>query len=70
MLKNRDDSKQRKIDGLLKLIQQKSNEIETLKADICNLQSEKASNQQPRPSLIEQINSSSDVNEKKLSKIK
>ena len=64
MLKNRDDSKQRKIDGLLKLIQQKSNEIETLKADICNLQLEKPSNQQPRSSLIEQINSSSEVSEK------
>ncbi len=36
LLKQRDECKQRKIDGLLKLIQQKNNEIESLKIEIFN----------------------------------
>ncbi len=37
--KNKEDSKQRKIEGLLKLIQQKDNEIGLLKNDIIELKS-------------------------------
>jgi hypothetical protein len=59
-LRNKDEAKQRKIDGLLKLIQNKNNEIESLKLDI---QQQQQVNTTPRvkQSLVEQLNNSSDV---------
>ncbi len=59
-LRNKDEAKQRKIDGLLKLIQTKNNEIESLKLDI---QQQQVINTTPRvkQSLVEQLNNSSDV---------